>query len=307
MDSNDRAFGGLFPGPNDPDWPGVIQRAAEKLLEAQRRLSAHSDEPDHRRGAFWFGSTGSSFGGGQEVRGLVVTWSPWPTYPPQYISSASACSRTRRYTATSSATSSIMTTSAVSPTMEAVRCSLNTPRSFLMSVGSLHNYFPDVHKYYEETLEALLRSDTSLRRNFVNNAFAAMTFNLGPQVYTRVHLDHLNLAFGLCAITALGNYDYKRGGHLILWDLKLIIEFPPGATILIPSAILRHSNVAIRRGETRYSITQYSAGGLFRWVRCGFQSQKSYLAAGNNLVQEYEEWRGGYKLYSKVSDLRAQA
>ncbi|RDX40315.1 hypothetical protein OH76DRAFT_1366400 [Lentinus brumalis] len=176
-----------------------------------------------------------------------------------------------------------------------------------MCVGCLGNYFPDVHKYYDDTMEALLRSDPSLKRNLVNNVFAAMTFNLGPQVYTRVHLDHLNLAFGLCAITALGKYDYKQGGHLILWDLKLIIEFPPGATILIPSAILRHSNVAIRRGETRYSITQYSAGGLFRWVRCGFRSQKDYLAAGNDLTKEYEEWRGGYKLFSKVLDLRPQS
>ncbi len=180
-------------------------------------------------------------------------------------------------------------------------------RPALICVGCLLNYVPDVHKYYEDTMDALLKADPSLRRNFVNNVFAAITFNLGPQTCTRVHLDHLNLAFGLCAITALGKYDYTQGGHLILWDLKMIIEFPPGATILIPSAILRHSNVAICRGETRYSITQYSAGGLFRWVRCGFRTAKAHQAAGNDLTAEYEEWRNGYKMYRKLADLRANA
>ncbi len=166
---------------------------------------------------------------------------------------------------------------------------------------------PNVHKYYDETLDALLEADPTLRRNFVKNVFAAATFNLGPQACTRVHLDHLNLAFGLCAITALGNFDYKKGGHLILWDLRLIIEFPPGATILIPSAILRHSNVSIRRGETRYSLTQYSAGALFRWVRCGFRTAKVHLAEGNDMNADYDEWQNGYQLYSELSELRASS
>lgn len=39
----------------------------------------------------------------------------------------------------------------------------------------------------------------------------------------------------MCAITTLSDYDPKAGGHLVLWDLKLVIEFPPGSTILILS------------------------------------------------------------------------
>ena len=58
--------------------------------------------------------------------------------------------------------------------------------------------------------------------------------------------------------------------YLVLWDMGLVIEFPPGATILIPSATLRHSNVCLNPGDTRMSFTQYSAGGLFRWVDQGF-------------------------------------
>ncbi|RPD67692.1 hypothetical protein L226DRAFT_474534, partial [Lentinus tigrinus ALCF2SS1-7] len=131
------------------------------------------------------------------------------------------------------------------------------------------------------------------------------TFNLGPRVATYPHLDHLNYAFGMCAVTALGNYDPKESGHIILWDAKLIIEFPPGSTILIPSAILRHSNVAVKKPQTRYSFTQYSAGGLFRWVKCGFRTLKAYRAAGYDLTSEYEEWREGWQLFSTVTDLRS--
>ncbi|KAF7288197.1 hypothetical protein HMN09_01419100 [Mycena chlorophos] len=56
--------------------------------------------------------------------------------------------------------------------------------------------------------------------------FAAATFNLGPNVWTFKHRDVLNLPFGWCAITALGDFDHTKGGHLVLWDLKLVVQFP---------------------------------------------------------------------------------
>ncbi len=179
------------------------------------------------------------------------------------------------------------------------------PLTLGWSPGGLKNYVPKVHAMYKGTLDSLLESDPRLKPTFPNNAFAAATFNLGPRVATYPHLDHLNFAFGMCAITSLGKYDHQKGGHIILWDAKLIIEFPPGATILIPSAILRHSNVAVADGETRYSLTQYFAGGLFRWVKCGFRTLKAYRAAGFDLESEYDEWREGWRLYSTVSELRS--
>ena len=33
-----------------------------------------------------------------------------------------------------------------------------------------------------------------------------------------------NLPFGLCAITSLGSFDHKRGGHLILWQCWLVMS-----------------------------------------------------------------------------------
>ncbi|KAJ7825527.1 hypothetical protein B0H13DRAFT_1536973, partial [Mycena leptocephala] len=68
------------------------------------------------------------------------------------------------------------------------------------------------------------------------------------------------------SITALGAFDPQHGGQLILWDLGRMIEFPPGATVLIPG-LLEYSIAKIRPGETRYSLTQYVAAppAWYRW------------------------------------------
>ncbi|KAF7298284.1 hypothetical protein HMN09_01050600 [Mycena chlorophos] len=139
------------------------------------------------------------------------------------------------------------------------------------------NFAPRLHEYYERTMDALFAWDPQLRRNFHHgtSVFPSCTFNFGPQTVTKPHLDLLNLAWGWCFITAFGQFDPNKGGHLILWDLKRFIRFPPGATIAILSALLRHSNVSIQQGETRYSFTQFAAGGLFRFVENGFQLNES--------------------------------
>ncbi|KAJ7017385.1 hypothetical protein C8F04DRAFT_1279588 [Mycena alexandri] len=137
-------------------------------------------------------------------------------------------------------------------------------------------YAPDLHRYYGTTLERLHTWNKKLKRNFLStiSVFAAATFNFGPATVTLPHLDFANLAWGWCAITAFGHFDPDRGGHLILWDLMLIIRFPPGATIFLPSALLRHSNVAIQQGEKRYSFTQFTSAGIFRFVENGFRSDR---------------------------------
>lgn len=62
---------------------------------------------------------------------------------------------------------------------------------------------------------------------------------------------------------------------MVLEDFKIVIDFPPGWTCLIPSASVRHGNTGIQSGETRYSFTQYISGNLFRWVRHGFRLANS--------------------------------
>lgn len=165
-------------------------------------------------------------------------------------------------------------------------------------------FAPRLHGYYAETIEKLKQRHPSLKMNFTNSVFGSATFNLGPQVVTRDHVDNLNLPAGWCAITAIGDYDPTEGGHVILRDFRLIIEFPPGALILLPSAMLRHSNTTVRANERRYSFTQYSAGGLFRWVECGFTTQAKFLAKGNKFkMTGRERWNQGVQMFSTWQEL----
>ena len=162
-----------------------------------------------------------------------------------------------------------------------------------------------MYAHYEETKFELQDHDPRLKYNFPKSVFAAASFNLGPQTVTRVHTDHMNYAAGWCGIMALGNYDYHTGGHLVLWDLKLVIEFPPGTVVFIPSAILRHSNTVIGDDETRMSFTQFSAGGLFRWVECGHQTQKAFFANGGKYpITGTQRWLRGIQRFSRWSELQ---
>jgi hypothetical protein len=131
-------------------------------------------------------------------------------------------------------------------------------------------------------MDKLHEWNPSLKRNFAAkiSVFAAATFNFGPRTVTFPHIDFANLAWGWCAITALGNFDPNKGGHLILWDLKLIIRFPPGSTIFIPSALIRHSNTSIQAHEKRFSFTQYTSAIIFRFVENGFRSDEDVYAGG---------------------------
>ncbi|KAI0739715.1 hypothetical protein C8Q80DRAFT_1111051, partial [Daedaleopsis nitida] len=175
--------------------------------------------------------------------------------------------------------------------------------------ASFKVFFPRLLQYYSKTLCSVCKHNPQLRRNHEDSVFAATSINLGPQAIFYVHTNHLNLLFGLCAITTVGDYNRKTGGHLILWDLGLIIESPPGSTILIPSVILRHSNVALANSEERrYAILQYSAGGIFRWADCGFQSQKSFIAAGNESSETgCERWERGVGMFSYWHELQERA
>ncbi|KAK7437701.1 hypothetical protein VKT23_018417 [Stygiomarasmius scandens] len=157
-------------------------------------------------------------------------------------------------------------------------------------------FSPDNYKYYFEgmkrvkkLLEELGVPAEDLEPNFPRSVFACISVNFGPRTRTFVHADSKNTAHGMCAITSAGNFDYKLGGHLVLWDLKLVIEFPPGTTILIPSALLLHSNIGVRAHETRYSITQYTAGGIWRWLDDGGRTREDIKAtAPEDLVDIME-------------------
>ena len=111
-------------------------------------------------------------------------------------------------------------------------------------------------------------------------------------------------------MTSIGDFDPTKGGHLVLWDCKLVIEFPPGSTILIPSAVITHSNVPVAPHKKHFSFTQYTAGVLFRWVDNDFQTAVSYAQSLSEEEQEdrnvanQKRWEFGLSLLPRVPFVR---
>ncbi|THU80236.1 hypothetical protein K435DRAFT_696080, partial [Dendrothele bispora CBS 962.96] len=171
-------------------------------------------------------------------------------------------------------------------------------------------FSPKNYKYYFEGNRKLYASRPELRPNFPKSEFACITVNFGPRTRTHIHTDAKNTAHGMCAVTALGSFNPKLGGHLVLWDLKVLIEFPPGCTILLPSALLRHSNTGVQAHETRYSVTQYTAGGIWRWLDGGCQTEVDIKCSdpeGWQKLQVHKEGRKEHVLnmFSRLEDLEA--
>ncbi|KAJ8088949.1 hypothetical protein PM082_014196 [Marasmius tenuissimus] len=185
----------------------------------------------------------------------------------------------------------------------------------IVGVGSsaFSTWLPDLYQSYVENQSELFQFDSSLKFPFDKSTFAATTFNLGPQTVTINHTDYHNRSDGFCAITLLSpttrGFEYTKGGHLILWDLGVVVEFPPCTTALLPSAILRHSNTVIGKGEQQSSLTQYTAGSLFCWVEHGFRCETSFYAGLNKteLDSELEKdtcrWENAANNFAYFDDL----
>ena len=140
--------------------------------------------------------------------------------------------------------------------------------------------------------------------------FPCRSFNIGTQSVSYPHVDERNMAQAWCSVTALGQFNANLGGHLALWDLRALVRFPPGSTILIPSALLLHSNASIQPGEERFSIVQYVAGGLGRWMHYGQRKQKDWRAhASLAEIQEdnnvsRRRWAEAVEMYTHINDLK---
>lgn len=179
-------------------------------------------------------------------------------------------------------------------------------------IAAFSVWAPGVFQYYKDHLDPLLKKQPHLKKNFDKSIFTSAAFNFGPNVCTCSHRDCMNCPFGWCAIQSLGRFDHTLGGHLVLEDLRLLIEFPPGCLILIPSAVLIHANTTIRPGELRASFTQYAAGGLFRYVDNGFQTQdelRASISPGEfdaRMKEKETRWKRGLSMYSTMEDLLAK-
>ncbi|KAJ8488860.1 hypothetical protein ONZ45_g13805 [Pleurotus djamor] len=264
VDRERRVFAAMATGPHDylgPEWDGIIAGCTEAIQTIAPKCTFKPTDKDHRRGLFRTLAAGITLGPG----------------------STTATCRSGYDLATKNALNELLENDALRH--------IAGYQSHLLRLFS-----PNLADFYRDTLDSVIGHLPHLKRTFEDSDFAAITINCGPHTVCKKHVDSANLAWGWCAITALGNYDHRRGGHLVLWDLRLVIEFPPGCTILIPSAVLHHSNTPIHTSETRYSVTQYTSGELFRWVHNGFKMKKD--ATPSPPAEVAKLWKEAIGMYS---------
>ncbi|GJF00595.1 hypothetical protein PsYK624_168880 [Phanerochaete sordida] len=230
-------LGVLLEQPNDPTWQESAAELLKAIDEAGRKMRFKAR--DDRRGDFDTVAFDVWYGGGQTCPGNLKH------------------SKRNR---------SIIEELLQNPHM--VRMADHARTAFA-------TYFPDLYDEYATKLGSLYDDNPLLRPLWDRCPWPSVSINFPPNSYTKMHTDSGNKANGMCPVFALGNYDYTKGGHLVLPDLNLVIQFPPGNIIFIPSAILRHGNIPVGPDEVRSSWTLYAAGSLFRWVDWGFKSLKS--------------------------------
>ncbi|KAJ7828190.1 hypothetical protein B0H13DRAFT_1656422 [Mycena leptocephala] len=277
LDRDGRIIVVFVGAPEDPEWPSVVAKACEAMRKAREEglftKAFAAGEDLHRRGRYFTVGGGVSFGGGQKRPGNIVN----------------------------------------SPLKRRLFMGLVKNKYIRRVCGfqssAFRTFGPKLFADYVTDLQALFDHHPGLQHNFTNSIFPAITFNLGPQSVTFEHADDLNRPLGWCAVTNDGDYDHKKSAHLYMKQLKLVVEFPRAATSLLPSTVIDHGNTPLSPNETRYSITQYAAGGLFRWVKYGFRTAKQVLSQGGQALKDKldgapgQRHNEGVDLFSKVDEL----
>jgi len=96
-------------------------------------------------------------------------------------------------------------------------------------------------------------------------AWAGCVVNLGKDdpVQTKPHRDVKESIFGFSCVVPAGNY---KGGALILYDLKMVIELAPGDMFFFPDSLIHHANEETFRN--RSSIVAFTQENMFDyWKR----------------------------------------
>ncbi|KAM6497899.1 hypothetical protein JOM56_005847, partial [Amanita muscaria] len=271
LDREGLVVGALAGRPWDMDWDGVHDAAYEALHSAASRLSYRQKEVTNRRGSFPTLAYGISFGGGQ----------------------------TQGSNHKEEELELLLKNKAIQRLCGFASCAFNA--------YSERNYL-----YMKDTVKTI-KSKLNIGKDYESKlgVFPCRSFNLGPQTASLPHRDMGNLAHSWCSIAAVGQFNLELGGHLVLWDFGIAIEFPPGSTILIPSALFMHSNASVQEGETRYSIVQYAAGGLFRWVSNGCKTDKALGKSlnGNKGLKQRQRgepdarWEASIKMFSRWEEI----
>ncbi|KAJ7718977.1 hypothetical protein B0H14DRAFT_2643134 [Mycena olivaceomarginata] len=265
LDAQRRVIAVLGGTPRDhAGWKTVTDGAAALLEERQPRIKLTQEALHHRRAqdAFPAIARGVAHGGGRMEPGEVH----------QNVANTLLTDELRAH--------------------DYIQRIMSFASSLILLWAPLLNAFYLVNK-------TLLSAWKPSMRWHVNTLFAACTFNFGPRAITAPHLDFANLAWGWCSVTALGNFDPDFGGHLILWDLCLVIRFPPPArrSLSPPPWYGNPTSPSARTSSARPSRSTP------RGASSAFQSSASTEEKAVRAAEDAQRWEEGVKMFSVVDEL----
>lgn len=120
-----------------------------------------------------------------------------------------------------------------------------------------------------------------------------------------MHRDAENLSYGICMVSAFGDFDWQNGGEIFLLEPRVVVQLRPGDLLMFPSASITHGNFALqeRADEYRYSFTCYTAASLFQWVKNGMGLVKTAVKLGKRpATADWEEGWGLYPIWSELEE-----
>jgi hypothetical protein len=162
-------------------------------------------------------------------------------------------------------------------------------------VGLLEIYCGAAFLALQAQKSELLKHYPTLMYPSDSSVFSAVTFEFGgphrqnmpsgsPTTYE---------AAKWSCLTALGKYAPMHGGHIIFWDLGLVVCFPPGATILFLAGLIRYSFVKVRQGEHRHAVLQWAGGGIACWLANGCRPDVEFAVHATRQEHDAREQRRG--------------
>ena len=162
-------------------------------------------------------------------------------------------------------------------------------RSLLLAL--FRRYFPELHEYYESTLDALAVVDRLQSKLTPTSAFAGTSLNYERTTVCDWHSDCINLLTGLCLVIVLGNFNHRTAGHFLMNEARLVIELKHGDFFFNMSAYFGHRNCPIPKKASRRSIVLYTAAELFRWVQQGqrLKENRAEVLEATNQEEEPED------------------
>ncbi|KAK4331289.1 LigA [Rhodotorula toruloides] len=112
-------------------------------------------------------------------------------------------------------------------------------------LAKLRTYFPSVYDRFASADPGREDPAHPFRCRYGIFPLFCLNYATNSPVHCVEHVDYKNVAGGVCAVLAYGDFDSTKSHYLVFHDLKLAIEFPAGTLALYPSSLLAHSNVSL--------------------------------------------------------------